>query len=132
MSQQFTIEVSEQVVRQAEQVAAQTERSLEEVLASWLEAVVNELPVEELSDEEVLALTELQLTDEQQATLDDLLEQNREGTLDTEKQRQLDELMRLYEHGLLRLYKKPNAMSESITEENSPCKNHLVLSCCSF
>src|SRR2546430_1322681 len=102
MSQQITIEVSEQVVRQATQVAAQTERSVEEVLASWLEAVIIELPVEELSDDEVLALTELHFTDEQQATLSDLLAQNREGTLDAERQKYLDELMRLYEHGLLR------------------------------
>jgi len=114
MSQQFTIEVSEQVVRQATQVAAQTERSLEEVLASWLEAVVTELPVEELSDEEVLALTELQLSHEQQATLDNLLEQNREGTLDTEKQKQLDELMHLYEHGLLR---KSQALRVAVQRE---------------
>ena len=102
MSQQITIEVSEQVVRQATQVAAQTERSVEEVLASWLESVITELPVEELSNDEVLALTELHFTDEQQATLSDLLAENREGTLDAERQKQLDELMRLYEHGLLR------------------------------
>ena len=102
MSQQITIQVSEQVVRQAAQVAAETARSVEEVLASWLESVVTELPVEELPDAELLALTELQFTDEQQATLSDLLAQNREGTLDAEGQRQLDELMRLYEHGLLR------------------------------
>jgi hypothetical protein len=102
MSQQITIEVSEQVVRQATQVAAQTERSVEEVLVSWLESVVTELPVEELPDAEVLALTELQLTNEQQATLSELLAQNQEGTLDAEGQKQLDELMRLYEHGLLR------------------------------
>ena len=102
MSQQITIEVSEQVVRQATQVAAQTERSVEEVLAAWLESVITEMPVEELSDAEVLALTDLKLTDEQQATLADLLAKNREGTLDAEEQKQLDELMRLYEHGLLR------------------------------
>ena len=102
MSQQITIQVSEQVVRQATQVAAQTERSVEEVLAPRLESAITELPVEELSDEEVLALTVLRFTNEQQATLDDLLEQNREGALDAEKQKQLDGLMRLYEHGLIR------------------------------
>ena len=108
MSQQVTIQVSEQVARQAAQVAAQTERSLEEVLASWLElasrleADFAELLVEEMSDTELLALTEAQFTDEQQAILSDLLEQNREGTLDAEGQRQLDYLMRLYERGLLR------------------------------
>jgi hypothetical protein len=108
MSQQITIQVSEQVARQAAQVAAQTERSVEEVLASWLELASRlgedfaELLVEEMSDTELLALTEAQFTDDQQAALTDLLEQNREGTLDAEGQRQLDELMRLYERGLLR------------------------------
>jgi hypothetical protein len=114
MSQQITIEVSEQVVRQATQVAAQTERSVEEVLASWLESIVTELPVEELSNAEVLALTELQLTNEQQATLSDLLEQNQEGMLEAEGQKQLDELMRLYEHGLLR---KSQALRVAVQRE---------------
>jgi hypothetical protein len=114
MSQQITIEISEQVVRQATQVAAQTERSVEEVLASWLESVVTEMPVEELSDEEVLALTELQFTDEQQAILTGLLIQNREGRLEAEDQRQLDELMRLYEHGLLR---KSQALRVAVQRE---------------
>ena len=102
MSQQITIQVSEQVARHAARVAARTHRSIEEVLAAWLESVITERPVEDLSDEEVLALTELQLTDEKEATLSRLLEQHREATLDAEGQRQLDELMRLYEHGLLR------------------------------
>lgn len=114
MSQQITIEVSEQVVRQATQVAAQTERSVEEVLASWLETVVTELPVEELSDAEVLALTKLQLTNEQLATLSELLAQNQEGTLKAEGQKQLDELMRLYEHGLLR---KSQALRVAVQRE---------------
>jgi hypothetical protein len=102
MSQQITIEVSEQVVRQATQVAAQTERSVEEVLASWLEAAAGERPVEELSDKEVLALTESRLTGEQQVALDELLARNREDMLGAEEKKQLDELMCLYEHGLLR------------------------------
>jgi hypothetical protein len=71
-------------------------------LADWLEQVIAEMPVETLSDEEVLALTELQLTTEQENTLSELLEQNREGLLNSETQCQLDELMRVYEHGLLR------------------------------
>lgn len=114
MSQQITLEISEEVVRQAAQVAAQTERSVEEVLTSWLESIVTEMPVEELSDAEVLALTELQFTVEQQIALDNLLAQNREGALDIEGQRQLDELMRLYEHGLLR---KSQALRVAVQRE---------------
>src|SRR5947209_16590825 len=102
MSQQVTIQVSEHLIRQAAQVAAQTQRSVEDVLAAWLESVMTERPVEELSDDEVLALAELRLTEEQDASLSMLLERNREGTLDADGQRELDEMMRLYEHGLLR------------------------------
>lgn len=73
MSQQITIQVSEHVIRQAAQVAAQARRSVEDVLAAWLESVTTERPVEELSDDEVLALTELRLTNEQDASLSELL-----------------------------------------------------------
>lgn len=45
---------------------------------------------------------ELWLTDEQDASLSELLERNREGTLDSTGQRELDEMTRLYEWGLLR------------------------------
>lgn len=102
MSQQITIQISDEVVRHAAQVAAQTQRPIEEVLAAWLESAVNELPVEKLPDNEILALTERQLTDQQQEALSELLALNREGNLDPAGELQLDELMRLYEHGLLR------------------------------
>ena len=58
MSQQITIQVPDHVIHQAAQVAAQTHRSVEEVLAAWLESVTTERPVEELSDDEVLAPAE--------------------------------------------------------------------------
>ncbi len=102
MSEPITLQVSDQVVSQAARVAARSQRRIEEVLAEWLERAITELPVEALSDEEVLALTELQFTAEQQSPLSALLAQNQEGTLDSEGRRQLDELMRAYEHGLLR------------------------------
>lgn len=102
MGEQITIQVSDRVLRQAANVATQSHRRIEEVLADWLESVMTEMPGEALSDEEVLELTELQLTMEQQAALSELLARNREDTLDAEGRRQLDELMRVYEHGLLR------------------------------
>ena len=102
LSRRVTIQVSEHLIRQAAQVAAQTHRSVEDVLAAWLESLTTGRPVEELSDDEVLALSELRLTDEQDASLSELIEQNREGKLDADGQRELDEMMRLYERGLLR------------------------------
>jgi hypothetical protein len=102
VQEEVTIQVSGRVVRYAARVAAQSQRRMEEVLADLPEQAIIEMSVESLPDEAVLALTELQLTEEQQSRLSDLLERNREGTLDGEEQRQLDELMRVYEHGLLR------------------------------
>jgi hypothetical protein len=102
MNEQITARVSDRVVRSAAHVAAQSQRRIEDVLADWLDQVVTELPVDELPDQEVLALAELQLSPEQQATLSELLMQNREGTLNAEGRHRLDEMMRIYEHGLLR------------------------------
>ena len=102
MSEQITIQVSDQVVRHAAIVASRTQRRIDEVLAEWLESAVTELPVESLSDTEVLHLTRLQLSDEQQSALGELLERNRENSLDEQDRRRLVDLMRVYEHGLLR------------------------------
>jgi chorismate mutase len=102
MGQQVTIQVSEQVVRHAETVASQTQRRIEDVLSELLESVVHELPVDALTDSEVLELTQLQLSEDQQAALSALLDRNRENSLDEQDRRHVDELMRVYEHGLLR------------------------------
>jgi len=102
MAEQITIQVSDSVERCAAHVATQGQRRIEEVLSDWLDYVISELPVDMLPDEEILVLTALQLTPEQQATLDALLVKNREDTLDVEERRRLDEMMRIYEHGLLR------------------------------
>lgn len=72
------------------------------MLADWLERAAVETPVESLSDVEVLALGQVQLSPEQQAVMSELLERNREGALEAGGRRQLDELMRKYERGLLR------------------------------
>jgi hypothetical protein len=61
-------------------VAAQNQRRIEDVLADWLDRAITELPVDELPDQEVLALAESQLAPEQQAILSELLMQNRGGT----------------------------------------------------
>lgn len=111
MSEQITIQVSDQVVQHAAQVAAQTHQPIEEVLSHWLDSIVTELPVERLSDAEVLALTKLDFTPEQQGDFSHLLEQNREGTIETEGQTRLDQLMSIYEGGWLR---KSQALREAV------------------
>ena len=102
MSDQITIQVSDHVVRRAAEIAAREHRAVEDVLAEWLDQLVNEPPVASLSDGEVMALTKMQLTPDQDTELTALLEDNREGALDDQARQRLDELMRVYEHGLLR------------------------------
>ena len=102
MSREITIEVSDEVARQASRVAEQTSRRVEEVLSGWLESVITEMPVDGLSDQDVMALAELSLPPNQQTLLSSLLSKNSEEALDQQERSQLDQLMRLYEHGLLR------------------------------
>lgn len=102
MGTPITIQVSERVIDQAARIAEQSHQMIEDVLADWLERIITEMPVESLPDEEVLALTKLQLTAKQQATLSDLLARHRENILSPKEQRQLEDLMQHYEHGLLR------------------------------
>jgi hypothetical protein len=102
MSQQITLKISDEVARRATSIAAQTERSIEEVLTAWLDSLADEVPIEGLPDGEIVSLTQFQLTDQQQEALSHLLTLNREDSLDGGGRHQLDELMRLYEHGLLR------------------------------
>lgn len=80
-------------------------------MADWLERAVAELPVELLSHDEVLSLTELQLSEQQQTHLSELLERNRESSLNVSERRSLDGLMRDYERGLLR---KSQALREAV------------------
>jgi hypothetical protein len=89
VSRQVTIQVSDEVARHASQVAAQTSQRIEDVLAGWLQSAISELPVENLPDDEVLALSELRLPPDQQAAMSDLLERNRENMLDNDERHRL-------------------------------------------
>ncbi|MBC8443472.1 hypothetical protein H8D79_01965 [PVC group bacterium] len=111
MTEQVTIEVPERVVRQATRVAARRHGRMEDVLAEWIERAADGTSVEELGDEDVLALSELQLSEEQGAALTDLLAENREGSLGSDEKRRLSDLMQRYEQGMLR---KAQALREAV------------------
>ncbi|MEZ4730821.1 MAG: hypothetical protein R3E79_27175 [Caldilineaceae bacterium] len=102
MSYTVMLELPDNIAQNAHQVAMQTERSITDVLLAWLDQAVTEIPVEELSDEQVLALNTMELETSVQAELSDLLALNREGTLPDRQRRRLDELMQIYRHNLVR------------------------------
>jgi hypothetical protein len=102
VSEMMTIPVSERAVRRAARVASLTQQRVEDVLAGWLDRTAAEIPVETLPDDELLALCDLEMDEEQQQELSRLLAGNREGLLNAAEQTQLDELMQVYRHELVR------------------------------
>jgi hypothetical protein len=68
----------------------------------WLARVAADIPVEELPDTEVLALRDLQMSDEEQAELSALLMRQREGALSDDERSRLEALMRSYRQGMVR------------------------------
>lgn len=102
MSQTVTLEVTEQVANHARRIAAMTQRRLEDVLLEWLDHSAAELPVQYLSNEQILKLTAEELSQPIQNELSDLLAKNREGLLQQHEQTRLDALMTLYRQGMVR------------------------------
>jgi hypothetical protein len=102
MSEIVTLELPEHVVRSAQAVAARTHRRVEEVLVDWIDQAAPEVPIDCLSDEEILGLCDMQMADEDQNELSYLLARNREGQLDNTDHARLDALMQMYRRGIVR------------------------------
>lgn len=102
MSEMVTLEISEDVVERAKVIAAATQRRFEDVLAEWLGRAASEIPVDQLPDDEVLALVELMLPESQQHELNDLLDDQRESRLTEAGKVRLEELMNVYRQVLIR------------------------------
>ena len=99
---QITLEIPDEVLREAQAVAERTGQNIEVILAAWLDKMAAELPIESLSDERVLELCDLQMTDAQQAELSELLARNRENQLSGDDLAHLETLMQIYRQGLVR------------------------------
>lgn len=108
MREVVTLELAEHVVRSARAVAARTHRRVEDVLVDWIAQAAAEVPVESLSDEEILALCDMQMPTEDQEELSHLLARNREEQLDDTDRTQLDALMQTYRRALVRKAKAWN------------------------
>jgi hypothetical protein len=102
VSQQVTVDLPDDVVARARQLAARTQRSVEEVLVDWARQATSEPALELLEDEELLAACDAEPPTAQQEELADLLERNREGALAEPERGRLEELMGAYRAGLVR------------------------------
>lgn len=102
MSELVRLELPEDVARSVREVAARTYRRMEDVLVDWIDGVVAELPVETLSDDQVLRLCDLQMETDQQEELNVLLARDREARLEGGERQRLEELLRLYRLSVVR------------------------------
>jgi predicted transcriptional regulator len=114
-----TINLPDDVYRRAERFAHLANRDLSSVLADTLthslppiSAEIDTLPpISNLSDRQVMALTQLEMESAQDARLSELLDKQQSGTLNSEEPEELDNLMQIYREGLLR---KATALAEAV------------------
>jgi hypothetical protein len=98
MNGQVTLQVPEHIMLQV----AQANQKIENVFSDIIVTAFGERPVTALNDAELLSLAESRLTSNQEERLNDLLAHHGEGLLDPNQQRELDQLMNVYERALLR------------------------------
>ena len=101
-NKRITLELGQGVLARARDVAERTGRDLEDVLAEWLDRYASDLPVEMLSDEQVLDLCSFEMNLIQQQELRLLLHFHRERDLSVEESTRLDELIRMHRRALVR------------------------------
>lgn len=119
MSTQITITLPDEVYQRAERFARLANRDVASVLADTIQLSIPSVranvldlePISDLSDEQILALTELQMEPEQDTRLSELLDRQQAGLLAEDERLELQALMQIYQEGLLR---KATALSEAV------------------
>lgn len=101
MSHVVMIDLPDDLGQRARAIAAQTHRRVEDVLLEWLGRGAADIPMDQLPDDQVLALCDLKMSKEQQRELNELLARQREGLLERDERLRLDELLGIYRHGMV-------------------------------
>jgi hypothetical protein len=102
VAQFITLEIPDSLAQKVRDFAQLTDRPLEAVVLELLDHASMDLAVESLSDPQVSALCDSEMSSAQQLQLSELLEHNRESTLTQPQSEELDRLMQLYRLGLVR------------------------------
>src|ERR671937_114769 len=101
MGHHVTLDLPPELAERAQAVALRSHRPVEDVLLEWLGRAATDVPIDLLPDEQVLALRDQQMNEDQQRELGDLLARQREGSLDGVERRRLNELMDIYRRGMV-------------------------------
>ncbi|HBB33137.1 MAG TPA: hypothetical protein DDZ80_25920 [Cyanobacteria bacterium UBA8803] len=113
MSTQITLNVPDEVYRQAEIIAQQHRRDVADILVETLEILLSPTtkPVSNLSDSEVMALTQLRLRPVQEQRLSELLDRQQSGIITQTESSELQALIHIYED---RLLQQAQALNEAV------------------
>jgi hypothetical protein len=117
MSELLTVELSEDLARQARALAAATNRRVEDAVVEWIEQAVAEPAVEALPNEQLLVLCDAMLEAGPQEELSELLARQREQLLTDAEGVRLTELLAAYRRGLVR---KARAWKEAVARGLKP------------
>ena len=76
MSESIALELLETLVKKVKEIAALNRQGIEEMLIEWIDHTINEIPIDTLPDEQVLALCNLLMGEQQQRLFSDLQARN--------------------------------------------------------
>ncbi len=118
MMMQVTVNLPEETYRRAKRLAQLTRRDVADVLADTLFLSLPALAegktpvVQDMTDAQVIALTELQLSAVEDERLSELLDKQQAGDLTDDERPDLNRLMQVYQEGLLL---KSEALAEAVS-----------------
>ena len=106
MSTQVTVTLPDKVYQIALGLAQQRHRDISDLLSETIEHSLSQVeliePLSTASDDEIIALTQLQMPANEDLSLSLLLDKQQGGTLSESDRVELSALMELYQDGLLR------------------------------
>jgi hypothetical protein len=102
MGYRVQVEVPVDLFVRAKAYAERKKRDVESVLVDWMRNGEPDVPVDTMSDEDVLGLVDTTMDEDQQEEMSNLLAQQREREITAEGRVRLDELLNIYRHGTVR------------------------------
>lgn len=101
MTQSITLELPDDLISIAQVEAERSARPLEVVLVQWMQRGGCD-DLEQMSDDDLLAICDSTMAAESQQALSELQARNREGRISSLERIRMQELMDVYQRGLLR------------------------------
>lgn len=119
MKKRVTLNLSDDILQRALEIAARSQRELEDVLEEWIDRYADDLPVDTLSDDELMRLIAFEMNIIQKQELRNLLYAHRVRKLTDEESIRMDNLLQIYRRGIVRRAKAMEiAIARGLVDED--------------